>query len=236
MTSIGGPPTHLARLLLCAGAMMNVSILVDPLALAIVAGGTVAATALRGPLADTGAALRAVLAAVRPPFDYDRARAELATAERLSQAKGVLAVDVHTIRDGDVAAGVEAVAAGADPDQVEHLLASRRAARRERHMIVHDWWAAAAETAPAMGMIGTLLGLVRMFQAMDDPAAIGQSMAVALLATLYGAILANLVAAPLAARLQRLSRAEEDARRALAKPFRAYAAREAPPTRRKSAA
>lgn len=216
--------------------MLDVSILFDPLALAIVVGGTVVATALRGPLADTRAALGAVRAAVRPPFDFDAARAELATAERLSQAKGVLAVDAHTIRDADVAAGVEAVAAGADANAVEHLLATRRAARRERHMIVHDWWTAAAETAPAMGMIGTLLGLVRLFQAMDDPSAIGAAMAVALLATLYGALVANLVAAPLAARLQRLSRAEEDGRRLLVRPFRAYAERETPPALRRHVA
>lgn len=216
--------------------MTNLFYLVDPLALAIVGGGTLVATAARGPIADTRAALAAIAPALRRPYDVDAARAELATAERLSQAKGVLAVDAHTIRDADVAAGVEAVAAGAGADSVETLLAARRAARRERHMIVHDWWTAAAETAPAMGMIGTLFGLVRMFQAMDDPAAIGHAMAIALLATLYGAILANLFAAPIAARLQRLSRAEEDARRQLVKPFRAYAVREAPPGARRSAA
>jgi chemotaxis protein MotA len=226
----------LARLLLIAWAMTTLSVLFDPLALAIVVGGTLVATAARGPVGDTVAALAAIRPALRRRFDAEAARAELAIAERLSQARGVLAVDAETIRDADVAAGVEAVVGGAGPDAIEHLLAARRAARRERHMIVHDWWTAAAETAPAMGMIGTLFGLVRMFQAMDDPATIGHAMAIALLATLYGAILANLFAAPLAARLQRLSRAEEDARRRLVKPFRAYAAREAPPTPRRSAA
>ena len=60
-----------------------------------------------------------------------------------------------------------------------------------------------AEVAPAMGMIGTLIGLVKMFPAMPDPTAIGAAMAVALLATLYGAIIANLVAMPIAVRLRR---------------------------------
>jgi chemotaxis protein MotA len=70
---------------------------------------------------------------------------------------------------------------------------------------------------------------------MDDPATIGQAMAVALLATLYGAIAANLVAAPIAARLQRLSRAEEEGRRGLVPAARAFAALEAPPRAREAA-
>lgn len=211
---------------------MDAATLLDPVALAIVAGGTLAATALRGPFADTAAAFRALPLLFGGRFDYGRARAELAGAERVVGTRGPLAADPLAIRDPDVAAIVEAVAAGADPDSVERLLAARRAARRERHMIVQDWWAAAADAAPAMGMVGTLFGLIRLFREMTDPAAIGAAMAVALLATLYGAVLANLVATPIAARLQRLSRAEEEARAALVPPARAFAARERPPGRR----
>ena len=57
-------------------------------------------------------------------------------------------------------------------------------------------WAGAAELAPAMGMVGTLIGLVRLFTTMSDPAAIGASMAIAVLATLYGALIGNLVCLP----------------------------------------
>ena len=85
-----------------------------------------------------------------------------------------------------------------------------------------------AEAAPAMGMIGTLIGLARMFATMGDPARIGGAMAVALLATLYGAVLANLVAAPIAARLRALARTEAFERTRLEAPFTALAAREAP--------
>ncbi|WP_233281532.1 MotA/TolQ/ExbB proton channel family protein [Sphingomonas changnyeongensis] len=112
----------------------------------------------------------------------------------------------------------------------------RQAARRARHRIAIGWWLAAAEAAPAMGMIGTLFGLVALFRRMDDPAAIGPAMAVALLATLYGALIANLVAAPLAARLARLSEAEAAGRAQLVAPLRAFAARELPSTRRDVAA
>ncbi|WP_430635373.1 MotA/TolQ/ExbB proton channel family protein [Sphingomonas hankookensis] len=87
---------------------------------------------------------------------------------------------------------------------------------------------AVAELAPLLGMIGTLVGLVRMFMAMTDPAAIGQAMAVALLSTLYGALLAALVGMPIAGRLRRLARAEAFERARLEAPLVALARRERP--------
>jgi chemotaxis protein MotA len=232
------PLTRLARLLLKAGVMIDASafaVFYDPVALAIVGGGTLLATAARGPLRDTLNALRALPVLVRRPFDFEPARAELAGAERVATARSLLAIDSHLLKDSDVARGVEAVADGAGPDQIEQLLNGLRLERQERHAIVHDFWSAAAEAAPAMGMVGTLIGLVRMFRSMDDPATIGGAMAIALLATLYGALFANLIAAPIAARLARLSRAEEKERRALVKPFRAFAAREKPAVRSRAA-
>lgn len=207
----------------------------DPVALAIVGGGTLLATAARGPLGDTINAIRALPVLVRRPFDFGPARAELARAERVAHATSLLAVDPQLLKDPDVARGVEAVVDGATPDQVESLLDRLREERSERHAVVQDFWAAAAEAAPAMGMVGTLVGLVRMFRLMDDPATIGGAMAIALLATLYGALFANLVAAPIAARLRRLARAEENERRALVAPFRAFARRETPIKRSRAA-
>ena len=64
--------------------------------------------------------------------------------------------------------------------------------------------------APAMGMIGTLIGLVQMLQNMDDPSAIGPSMAIALLTTFYGAILANIIFNPMSAKLKGRSSVEID--------------------------
>lgn len=216
--------------------MIDPAIFFDPLALGIVLGGTLIGTVSRGPLADTKRAFRALPVLWRKPFDFGPARAELAGAERIATTKSLLAIESHLLRDPDVAEGVQAVLDGDTPDEVESILDRLREERLERHAVVQEWWAAAAETAPALGMVGTLVGLVQMFRVMDDPAAIGGAMAVALLATLYGALFANLVAAPIASRLHRLSRAEELERRALVKPMRAFAARELPPQRRQAAA
>jgi chemotaxis protein MotA len=80
--------------------------------------------------------------------------------------------------------------------------------RRTRHEAVHAVWRSVADAAPSMGMIGTILGLIGMFAAMDDPATIGPAMALALLTTFYGLVLSALVAIPIAGRLERLSAAE----------------------------
>lgn len=207
---------------------MDLATFFDPAALAIVAGGTLAASLARQPLADNANAVRALGRLGGRRFDFGPARAELARVERIAHDKSLFAIEPSLLRDADVAEAFQAVAAGAGPDEVEALLDRLRAARLERHAAVHESWAAAAEIAPGMGMVGTLIGLVAMFRAMDDPAAIGGAMAIALLATLYGALLANLVFAPIAARLRRLSDAEARERAALVKPFRAFAARELP--------
>ena len=66
--------------------------------------------------------------------------------------------------------------------------------RRARHEKVHKFWLSVADTAPALGMAGTIIGLIAMFAAMDDPASIGPAMALALLTTLYGLVIANIIA------------------------------------------
>jgi chemotaxis protein MotA len=81
-----------------------------------------------------------------------------------------------------------------------------------------------------MGLVATILGLIRMFANMDDPARIGPAMAMALTATLYGVLMANLVAGPVAARLERLSEAELAwQRRAIAALVRLAESEMAPP-------
>ena len=79
-----------------------------------------------------------------------------------------------------------------------------------------------------MGMVGTLIGLAAMFATMNDPQRIGGAMAIALLATLYGALFANLIAQPIAMRLRRAARIEAFERTRIVAPLAALAAREAP--------
>ena len=78
----------------------------------------------------------------------------------------------------------------------------------ERHDTGREMFKSIGDAAPAMGMIGTLIGLVQMLSNMDDPKAIGPAMAVALLTTLYGAVIANAIALPLADKLKKIAQEE----------------------------
>jgi chemotaxis protein MotA len=163
-----------------------------------------------------------------PRFAADPFIEQIAAFGRIAKRHGVLALDRSVIADPDIAAAVAAIVDGDAPEDIAELLRQRRRARSERAVAVAELWSGAAETAPAMGMVGTLIGLVGMFVKMQDPRAIGTSMAVALLATLYGALLANLVLAPIAARLRRIARDEAVERLRLEAPLIALAMREQP--------
>lgn len=203
----------------------------DPAAFAIVAGGTLAALVLRTPGRDLLRGVAALRTLARRPFSADALLAQIDAFTRISARHGVVQLDRSVIADPDVAAAIGRIVDGAGGDDVAALLDQRRGARAERHRAAIDLWAAAAEIFPAMGMVGTLIGLVRLFMAMTDPAAIGASMAVAVLATLYGALAANLIAMPVAARLKRLARAELVERARLVRPLAALAERERPRVR-----
>ncbi len=94
---------------------------------------------------------------------------------------------------------------GIPGDEVTRILDNEIAAIRMRHAKGASVLRKAAEVSPAMGLIGTLIGLVQMLGRLDDPSTIGPSMAVALLTTFYGAVLANMVFSPLASKLERNS-------------------------------
>lgn len=196
----------------------------DPLALAIVVGGTALTVVLRTSLRDLGRGVAALAVLGRRSFDAEPLLGQVAAFGRIAKRHGVIALDRSVIEDPDLAAAVAAIVDGAGPEETAALLRHRRLARSERHRGAFEMWAGAAEAAPALGMVGTLIGLVVMFTAMRDPATIGGAMAVALLATLYGALLANLVAMPIAVRLKRLSRQENQQRARLEEPLAAVAA------------
>lgn len=208
----------------------------DPLALGIVAGGTALALILRTPLGDVGRAIGALRTLGRKRFDAAALLTQIDALSRIAAKHGVMTLDRSVITDPDVAAAIADIVDGKDGPAVAAHLTDRQTTRAERHRTISDFWASAAEIAPAMGMIGTLVGLVRMFLSMEDVTAIGGAMAIALLTTLYGAVLATLVAMPISARLRTLGRAEYIERARLIAPLEALATREAPRWRNRAEA
>jgi chemotaxis protein MotA len=124
---------------------------------------------------------------------------ELANHARTS---GLLALEEAEVPDEFYRKAINLVVDGHDPAIVKSILAKDLELTLKRHKEGQSIFKAIGDVAPAMGMIGTLIGLVQMLSVMDDPKQIGPAMAVALLTTLYGAIIANLFAIPIADKLQ----------------------------------
>ena len=184
--------------------------LLDPTALLIVFGGALLAAMLRGGISAIGPALTALnpVFTADPAADAQAAMVAVGRVEAIVHARSIVCVD-RVATTGRFLR--EAVRRLSDADAAETFVrwaGETLAARRQRHAVALAFWRDAADAAPAMGMIATVLGLTAMFARMDDPARIGPPMATALVATLWGIIVANLIAGPIADRLERLSEAE----------------------------
>lgn len=213
--------------------------LIDPVTLALMIVAMLCLALLQNGAASFGRALAALkpLFSARPEQDRDAARATMLQVDQLAQIRGLACTDRVATGRSLHPFVAEAVGKLANCERVEQFdLWAEQALgdRAQRHAAVHGVWNSMADAAPALGMAGTIIGLVGMFAAMDDPAAIGPSMALALLTTLYGVVLANLVAAPISARLASLSAREIAWQRELTQRMLGVARRENAPRRRAS--
>lgn len=144
----------------------------------------------------------------------DPARAALQVLELADQArrKGVLGLQesLNRLQDNPfLFRALGMVVDGIPVEDVERILKRDISQMAQRHMQSSQILKKSAEVAPAMGLIGTLVGLVQMLGNLEDPSTIGPAMAVALLTTFYGAVLANMVFNPLAGKLERNSMEEQ---------------------------
>ena len=121
----------------------------------------------------------------------------------VARKEGLLALEeaADDIQDPFLKKGIMLVVDGTDPELVRQILETELIFIGGRHKEVAGFWDKLGEMGPAWGMIGTLIGLINMLGNLDDPSAIGPAMAVALLTTMYGSLLANLFCAPFAAKM-----------------------------------
>ena len=127
-----------------------------------------------------------------------------------ARREGILSLEpvIKEIDDDYMRKGLQLTVDGLEPQTIQEILETEVSYLQERHETGAEVVAVMGTIAPAMGMIGTVIGLVQMLQTMDDPSTIGPAMAVALLTTLYGALLANLVFNPMAGKLKMRSKQE----------------------------
>ena len=144
------------------------------------------------------------------PTQIDKLIEDLVSFAEIARRDGILSLEnaVKDIDDPFIVQGIQMAVDGTDPELIEQVMLNDLENLAERHETGKFLYDTMGKYAPAIGMIGTLIGLVAMLADLSDPAAIGAGLAVALLTTLYGAIIANAVAGPIADRLAKRS-AEE---------------------------
>lgn len=180
-------------------------------ALLVVLGGTFLVTMMKFSLSKfLGAASIAVKAFLHKPMNPEELIEETVDIAKTARQGGLLALEDREIKDEFMKAGLGLLIDGHPAETVRAMLQKDLAQTLRRHSDGQDIFKAIGDVGPAMGMIGTLIGLVQMLANMDDPKQIGPAMAVALLTTLYGAILANMFALPIADKLAVRSREENN--------------------------
>ena len=126
---------------------------------------------------------------------------EIAEVATINRRDGTLALENYETDQPFLKQAISYLVANVEPEFIEASLMNDTKVLKERHDTGQDIFKSLGASAPAFGMIGTLIGLVQMMASMSDPSQIGPSMAVALLTTFYGALLANLVFLPFADKL-----------------------------------
>ncbi len=175
---------------------------IDVPSILLVGGGTFGAVMMKFTLGQfLGAFKVAMKAFLFKSTDPEELIATIVDLANEARKGGLLALEGKEIENEFMQQGIQMMVDGHDPQVVRDTLTSEMNLAVARHESGQEIFKATGDAAPAMGMIGTLVGLVLMLGNMSDPKSIGPSMAVALLTTLYGALLANVFAIPLAGKL-----------------------------------
>ncbi len=188
----------------------SLAVFINIPSLLVVLGGTIAVTFMRFKMADVigsiGVAMKAFLYKIKDPADIIE---EMVEFTRIAKKEGLIALEKETPSDDFSVKALRYLSDGYDEGLIEDMLNKDIRLTVQRHETGQQVFKSAGDAAPAFGMIGTLIGLVQMLSSMDDPSSIGPSMAVALLTTLYGAVVANLICIPIADKLSLNSEKEK---------------------------
>lgn len=187
------------------------SIFIDIPSIAIVVGGSFGVALINYPLGDilgtVGVIKKTIL--IKEP-DTNKLIGQMLDFSAKARKGGILSLQdqIDSIEDQFLVKALQMAVDGQEPSELKAILTTEVDNLAARHNYGSEILNTLGAIGPAMGMIGTLIGLVQMLQNMSDPAAIGPAMAVALLTTFYGAVLANILFIPMAGKLKARSKTE----------------------------
>lgn len=189
----------------------GLSLFINIPSLMIVIGGTLGATMINYPLKDVLGVIKVVKNALftQNVSIQDLIKQFIHFAQK-SRKEGILSLEseIKNLDDEFLKKGIQLSIDGLEPQEIKSIMETELDFIRARHHLGAEIFTTMGTFAPALGMIGTLIGLVQMLQTMDDPSSIGPAMAVALLTTFYGSIMANIVCMPIAGKLKTRSKEE----------------------------
>ena len=177
---------------------------VDIPSILIVIGGTFGCTLVANPLERTKIIGKIVKNAfVNEQIDMIGLIQTLVSFAEKARREGLLALeeDASQLDDEFMRKSIQLVVDGTDPELVKSILDTEIGILEDRHSNNKGYFDSIAELGPAFGMLGTLIGLIQMLANLDDPSALGPGMAVALVTTFYGSVIANMFAIPLSKKL-----------------------------------
>jgi chemotaxis protein MotA len=185
------------------------SIFIDVPSIAVVGGGVVASTLIKWPMEQVKVTLAVFLKSIFfSPAEPKPMIEEIQKLAETARRESVFALEKVPVEDKFLKKAVTLAADNRPPEVITSILSLEIAAMEERHAKGIEVLEGMGADGPAFGMIGTLIGLVQMLQNMSDPSSIGPAMAVALLTTFYGSVLANVFTIPIAAKLKQRSKQE----------------------------
>ena len=198
-------------LLMLIGMGFNLGPFVDVNSMAIVVGGTVGALMVSYPLPIIIKLISVIQKGIlnTPPNIAEKISTLVSFSEK-ARREGLLALeaDIEGVDDEFLKKGVQLIVDGTDPELVKSILDSEVSFVGERHSLGKNVLKTGAALGPAYGMIGTLIGLILMLGNLSDPDSLGPSMAIALITTLYGSMIANILFDPLANKVEYYSSQE----------------------------
>lgn len=209
--TIGGIVVVLALIIGVGIGPSKLPLFIDVPSTAIVVGGTLSAIFIAYPASMVKGLIGVIMNTIKP---QTQPVVEVITliskfAEQ-ARREGILSLEasIADVEDEFLKKGIQLAVDGTEPDLIKDILTTEIEFIEERHTLNIDMVDNVAALGPAYGMIGTLVGLVLMLANMSDPANIGPAMAIALLTTLYGAVIANVFFIPFALKLKKYSQDE----------------------------
>lgn len=183
----------------------SITTFIDIPSVMITIGGSFSATLVSFPLDRFIVSLKAIgLVFKNQTIDEAGVIKKIIELSNVARKEGLLALEEATeaIDDDFLKKGILLIVDGTDPELVRNILETELIFIQGRHRAIQAFYEKLGEQSPAWGMIGTLVGLVKMLNTMEDPSSIGPSMAVALITTFYGTLTANLFALPFAMKMK----------------------------------